>query len=79
MKFHLIALSSLNIFEENQFYGVFAFLGPQPSAPGPIKCISSFDFLPICDIKCSCATLIKYMCEFSVHKHFNEKLLRKTV
>ena len=29
-----------------------------PSAPGPIKFVSAgFDFLPICVIKCSCATL----------------------
>ena len=35
---------------------VFVFLGP--SLPGPIKFVSTgFDFLPVCVIKCSCATL----------------------
>ena len=42
-------------------------LGPRP--PGPMKLISAgFDFLAVC-VKCSCATLIKHICEFSAHKH----------
>ena len=47
---------------------VFVFLGPQP--PGPIKFLSAVsDFLLVCVIKCSCAALITYNCEFSNHKY----------
>ena len=54
---------------------VFVFLGPRPSVlgpstPGPITFTSAgFDFLPVCVVKCSCATLIKHICEFSIHKY----------
>ena len=42
----------------------------RPSAPGPIKFLSAaFDFLPVCVVKCSCAALVKYNFEFSVHKY----------
>ena len=48
-----------------------------PSGPGLIKFISAgFDFLPVCVIKCSCATLIKHMGEFSIHIRFYENFLR---
>ena len=42
-------------------------LGPRP--PGPIKFISAyFTFLPV-SVKCSCATLINDISEFSTHKY----------
>ena len=42
----------------------------RPSAPGPITFISAgFDFLSVCVVKCLCATLIKHICEFSIHKY----------
>ena len=49
------------------------YVGPRPlgpSAAGPITFISAdFHFLPVCVIKCSCATLIKHISEFSIHKY----------
>ena len=59
---------------------VFVFLYPRPSAPyvgpwspgppGPIEFLSAvFDFLPVCVKKCSCASLVKYNFEFSIHKY----------
>ena len=42
----------------------------RPSAPGPIKLISAgFAFLPAFVIKRSSETLIKHICEFSIHKY----------
>ena len=60
-------------------YLFFSALGPQPHMsalgpsaprpPGPIKFLSAvFGFLLVCVTKCSCASLIKYNCEFSIHK-----------
>ena len=54
--------------------GVFVLLGLRPSslgpsAPGPIKFLKAvFGFLLVFLIKCSCATLIKHNCEFSIRK-----------
>ena len=62
--------SYLHITSLHMITCVFVFLGPRPSAPGPITFINAgFDFLPVCVVKCSCATLIKHICEFSIHKY----------
>ena len=46
------------------------YVGPRPSAPGPVTFTSTgFDFLPVYVVKCSCAKLIKHICEFSIHKY----------
>ena len=43
-------------------------LGPRP--PSPMKFLSAvFDFLPVWVVKCSCAALIKYSFELSIHKY----------
>ena len=53
---------------KNEGFLFFSALGP--SAPGPVTFTSAgFDFLPVCVVKCSCATLIKHICEFSIHKY----------
>ena len=40
--------------------------------PAPIKFVSAvFYFLPVCVVKCSCAALVKYNFEYSIHKYLN--------
>ena len=57
------------------YYGYlfFSALGPRPSvprSPRPTKFVGAvFDFLPVCVVKCSCAALVKYSFEFSIHKY----------
>ena len=72
-----VILYLITILKTKVGYLFFSALGARPhmsavgpSAPGPITSISAgFYFLSVCIVKCSCAKLIKHICEFSIHKY----------